>query len=160
MLEPSQNCIDLLVHYEGSRPAVYRDPVGLPTVGVGHLLTRAECEKWPVGHELSSEEVSQLLQQDLKESAEAVRDLVTHPLTQGQFDALVSFTFNLGRKNLARSGLLRKLNLGLVDEAATEFLRWTFAGGRKLRGLVLRRKAEQQLFVTGRFVPTKDDENG
>jgi GH24 family phage-related lysozyme (muramidase) len=77
-----------------------------------------------------------------------VEALVETPLTDNQFGALVSFTFNLGRGNLAKSTLLRKLNGGDYDGAAIEFNKWNKAGGKVLAGLVARRAAEAELFQT------------
>ena len=78
----------------------------------------------------------------------AVLRLIKVPLTDGQFDALVSFTFNLGSGALQRSTLRRKVNREEHEEVPAEFLRWVWAGGRKLRGLVRRRAAESVLYQT------------
>jgi lysozyme len=88
-----------------------------------------------------------LLAEDLVEFEEYVDTLVKVPLTQNQFDALVSWTFNLGPGNLQESTLLKKLNQGLYAEVPTEIRRWNKAGGEVLDGLVRRREAEVSLFL-------------
>ena len=79
----------------------------------------------------------------------AVLRLITVPLSDGQFDALVSFTFNLGSGALQRSTLRRKVNRQEYEDAALEFGKWVWAGGRRLKGLINRRKAEAALFLSG-----------
>lgn len=86
------------------------------------------------------------LQQDLIASEQAVNQRVRVPLTQQQFDALVSFVFNLGAGSFSRSALLQKLNNQDYTGAGNEFLRWTHAGGKVVPGLVRRREAEKALF--------------
>ena len=135
-----------IVGHEGTVPEVYLDPVGIPTVCSGHTSTVSHKD---VGKPFSAEVCAELLRQDLQDSEEAVKRHVTQPITQEQYDALVSFTFNVGEKNLAQSTLLRRLNAGKCMEAAQEFNRWVYAKGRKLAGLVRRRHEESTLFATG-----------
>lgn len=125
----------------------YKDAVGVYTVGYGHTgRTHADGSVYP-GREITAAEANELLAQDLRYFAEAVRRLVTTiPLAANQFAALVSFTFNLGEGNLKRSTLLRKLNAKQYEAAAREFEKWVYAGKTKLRGLVRRRRAERLLF--------------
>ncbi len=137
----STACVDLVKESEGLRLQAYFDAVGVRTIGWGHvtkngpaLITEADAE--------------QLLARDLVTAWDAVRRNVRVTLTQGQVDALTSFVFNLGENNLAKSTLLRLVNLGVMDEAARQFERWTMAGGNVLPGLVKRREAERLLFVT------------
>ncbi len=94
------------------------------------------------GLTITQEQASALLLQDVASAVAAVNRLVTVPLTQNQFDALVDFTFNSGQGNLASSTLLRELNAGNTAGAAAQFLVWVYAGGVKLPGLVKRRQAE------------------
>ncbi|MDT0632138.1 lysozyme [Rubrivirga sp. S365] len=131
----------LIEQFEGFVPDWAPDPVGVPTIGYGWT------GPLPAGFSppLSRDEARALLRQTVEVYADAVRAAVTVPLTQGQFDALVSFTYNLGVGAFRRSTLLRRINAGDAD-AAEEFDRWTFAGGRRLRGLVRRRAAERALF--------------
>lgn len=134
-----------LVGYEGSVPVVYLDPVGIPTVCVGHTATVTRAD---VGKDFASL-CAQLLASDTKAAQSAVQRAVTGQLTQAQYDALVSFTFNVGGGNLRSSTLLRKLNAGDCLGAGAEFPRWNKAKGRVLPGLVTRRADERRTFETG-----------
>lgn len=126
-------------------PTVYLDPVGIPTVCAGHTATVTRAD---VGKDFGRL-CDQLLERDSRDAQAAVQALVTAPLTQAQYDALVSFTFNVGRGNLAGSTLLRKFNAGDCWGAASEFTRWVNARGKRLPGLVKRRVAERDQFATG-----------
>jgi lysozyme len=95
---------------------------------------------------ITPEQAEALLRQDVQTAEQAVLRLITVPLTDGQFDALVSFTFNLGAGALQRSTLRRKVNRGDHAAVPAEFRKWVWAGGRKLQGLVRRRKAETKLY--------------
>lgn len=134
-----------LVQHEGTVPTVYLDPVGIPTVCVGHTETVTRAD---VGKDMGAL-CAQLLTDDSRIAQTGVQALVKTPITQEQYDALVSFTFNVGRGALASSTLLRRLNAGDCWGAASEFSRWTKARGRELRGLVKRRAAERAAFETG-----------
>jgi lysozyme len=96
---------------------------------------------------ITEDEAGDLLREDIQSSEDAVNRLVTVPITQGQYDALVSFVFNLGRGNLASSTLLRLLNSGDYTGAAEQFPRWNQAAGKVLQGLVTRRAAEARMFT-------------
>jgi len=142
-----------LVTYEGSVPVVYLDPVGIPTVCEGHTKTVTKAD---VGKDLGHL-CSKLLAEDSAEAQFAVRSHVIVPITQAQYDALVSFTFNVGARNLRTSTLLRKLNAGDCWGAGAEFPRWNLAKGQKLPGLVKRRAAERQMFETGCYREDRQD---
>lgn len=146
-MKMSNEGLELLKEHEGVRKEIYLDPIGLPTGGVGHLLKGEEVQKFPVGTPLSDEQVDEWLRQDIREAEEAVSELVTVELTQGQFDALVSFVFNVGSGNLKKSQLLRLINAGEYDLASNQFSRWVFAGGQRFRGLERRREDERNLFI-------------
>jgi len=135
--------LKLLKDSEGFRPQTYLDPAGLPTIGYGHRLVHPEC--YPNG--ITEEHASVFLQRDLSEAEEAVARLVRVPLTQGQFDALVDFVFNLGAARLAASTLLAVLNAGEYVAASQQLLRWDHAGAIEVAGLKARRQAEFQLFT-------------
>ncbi len=96
---------------------------------------------------ITPEQAEALLRQDVQAAERAVLRLITVPLTDGQFDALVSFTFNLGAGALQRSTLRRKVNRGDHANVPAEFRKWVWAGGRKLEGLVKRREAELLLYI-------------
>lgn len=133
-------------HDEGEVRRVYLDPVGIPTVCVGHTATVSRKD---VGRTYTGAECEVLLRQDLRDAERAVKRRVRVPITQGQYDSLVSFTFNVGEGNLAASTLLRKLNAGQCLAAADQFGRWVYAKGVKLPGLVKRRAAEEARFREG-----------
>jgi len=97
---------------------------------------------------ITEEEGLELLMLDIAKFERAVGRLITAPLNQNQFDALTSFAFNLGGGALQQSTLRRRVNREDYEGAAEEFPRWVFAGGRKLKGLIKRRYAERQLFLT------------
>jgi lysozyme len=122
--------------HEGYVDHVYLDPAGHATIGWGHLIKPGES--FP--KTITREQATELFDADVAIAEKSVTRLVLVPLTQGQFDALVDFVFNLGQGRLANSTLLRLLNAGNYDNAAIELHRWVLAGGRKLPGLVKRRR--------------------
>lgn len=132
-----------IVAHEGLRKVAYVDPVGVVTVCAGHTATAK------LGQVKTDAECAELLKQDVKHAEQAVRRLVKVPVTQEQFDALVSFTFNVGETSLAKSTLLKKVNAFDCWGAGKEFMRWTYAGGRELPGLVVRRASERKQWETG-----------
>lgn len=142
-MQTSDAGLELIKRFEGVRLSAYDDGVGVWTIGVGHI------KGVKPGDVATLEQVDQWLREDAQEAEDAVNRLARAPLTQAQFDALVSFTFNLGAGALERSTLLKRLNGRDYDAAANEFLRWNIAGGRVLAGLTKRRIAERMLFLTG-----------
>lgn len=132
-----------IVGHEGMQSKVYLDPVGIPTVCAGHTATVTRAD---VGKTYSAQTCEKLLQADTSAAQSAVRSAVKVPVSQGQYDALVSFTFNVGGGNLRSSTLLRKLNAGDCHGAAAQFPRWNKAQGVVLPGLVTRREAERKMF--------------
>lgn len=139
-MQPSQAAIDLIKAAEGLRLTAYRDSAGILTIGYG------STGGIKPGQTITPEQAEAMLVDDLDEAADAMRKLVTVPLTQGQFDALCSFVFNLGAGRLRDSTLLRLLNQGKYGEAAAQFRFWVMSGGEPLPGLVKRRAAERALF--------------
>jgi lysozyme len=139
----SNEGLEAIARFEGLRLSAYRDAGGVPTIGYGHtggvrmgqIITRARALA--------------LLRQDAQTAVEGVRQAVHRDISQGQFDALVSFAFNVGVGAMRGSTLIRKLNAGDRTGAAAEFLKWVKAGGRVLPGLVARRKIEQSMFLHG-----------
>ena len=131
------NGLNLIKRFEGFSPSVYICPAGYPTIGYGHLVRDGEQFT-----SISAEEAEALLRKDVASAERAVLRLVNVPLSDGQFDALVSFTFNLGAGALQRSTLRRKVNRQLHIEVPSQLMRWVWAGGRRLNGLIRRRKAE------------------
>lgn len=139
-MHTSQKGLDLIKSFEGLRLSAYRCPADIPTIGYG---TTAGVK---MGDTITKERAEELLREDVKRFEGYVNRLVKVPLTQGQFDALVSFVYNLGAGNLSSSTLLRLLNAGDYAGAAAQFERWNKAGGKTLAGLVRRRAAERALF--------------
>ena len=132
-----------IVAHEGMRKVAYVDPVGVVTVCAGHTKTAK------LGQTKTEAECAELLKLDVKDAERAVKRLVTAPLTQPQYDSLVSFVFNVGETNFAKSTLLKKINLNDCWGAGAEFSKWTLAGGRQLPGLVKRRADERKHWETG-----------
>ena len=144
MRKVSEKGLSLIKRFEGFSKTVYICPAGHPTIGYGHVVLDHEMESFAEG--VSGEQATDLLRQDVAIAERAVLQHINVPLTNGQFDALVSFTFNLGSGALQRSTLRRKLNCQEYTSAANEFSRWVWAGGKKLKGLVRRRQVEAELF--------------
>lgn len=136
--------LNLIKEFEGFEPEIYLDAAGLPTIGYGHLIRKGEHEMFKNG--ISESAAEALLAKDVWAAESAVLRLIRVPLRDSQFDALVSFTFNLGGGALQRSTLRRKVNREEHEEVPHEFMRWVWAGGRKLKGLVRRRFTEAELY--------------
>ena len=134
--------IELIKAHEGLRLNAYKCPAGVWTIGYGHTKNVAP------GMKIIPAKAEMLLKEDLLRFENAVNDLVEVPLNQNQFDALVSFTFNVGISALESSTLLRLLCLGHYFQAASQFSRWVHGGGQKLPGLIRRREEERKLFLT------------
>ncbi len=131
--------------FEGFAPEVYFCPAAWPTIGYGHVVCDAERERFADGINEATAEA--LLRRDVETAERAVLRLIRVPLEDGQFDALGSFTFNLGAGALQRSTLKRKANREEHGAVPTEFRRWVWAGGRKLKGLIRRREAEAAIYA-------------
>lgn len=129
--------------FETFRPVAYDDGVGVQTIGYG---TTKGVKK---GDRITPERAMAVLYADASEYGRAIARCTTAEVTQGQYDALVSFTYNVGPTAYCRSLLAQKLNAGDCHGAAAEFPRWNKAGGRVLRGLVKRRAGERAMFEEG-----------
>ena len=154
-MNPSKACYDLIKQFEGFRSKAYLCPAGILTIGFGHTGT----DVLP-GMRITEAQADEILRRDVAKFAAMVEKALTAKVSQGQFDALVSFCFNTGPgkagvkdglitlKNGSPSSLLRKTNAGDKLGAAAEFDKWTKANGQELRGLVARRDAEQRLYLS------------
>jgi RHS repeat-associated protein len=136
--------LQLIAGFESFSPTVYVDAAGYDTVGFGHRLLSGEQATYASG--ITRDQGVELLKSDSRVAQSAVRSAVTAPLNQFEYDALVSFTFNVGGGNLKTSTLLKLLNQSDYEGAANEFPKWTRAGNRVLRGLQERRRKERILF--------------
>jgi len=143
MRQVNKATIDLIKRFEGCVLHTYKDAVGLPTIGIGHLLLEGEN----YDEQITLEKAEMLLQLDLKLAINGVLRYIKVPLTDNQFGALVSFAFNLGNGCLQASTMRRRINRGDYD-VSNEFMKYNKAGRplRVLRGLTKRRQAEAILF--------------
>ncbi|MBS7539397.1 lysozyme [Ancylobacter lacus] len=144
----------LIRQWEGLRLTAYRDPAGIWSIGYGHTDAAGPPAVRP-GLTLTEPEAAELLRRDLARFETAVEAAVTVPLTDNQFAALVSFVYNVGPANFARSTLLKKLNAGDHGAVPRELAKWTRAGGKALPGLANRRAAEAGLWAKGAFVASQ-----
>ena len=142
----SQACLDVIKKFEGLRLNPYCDLAGLWTVGFGHKMTAAELADGGHDRAITQPDALRLLIDDADWAADQVARLVHVPLTQGQFDALVDFTYNLGAARLESSTLLKMLNLGNYSDAGQQLLLWDRVGQVRMGGLALRRQAELSLW--------------
>lgn len=141
----SQKGINLIKKFEGLRLDSYLCPANVWTIGYGHTQP-VNGKKIARGMKIDEVEVERLLRCDLVKFEDGVNKLVKVPMTQGKFDALVSFAFNLGLGALSTSTLLKKMNAKDYAGAEDEFKRWNQAGGKVLPGLIQRRAAEAAMF--------------
>jgi len=135
--------------FEGFRNTVYRDPTGNATVCVGHAYTGPDGKPLKSGATYSDDVCSYLLGQDIAKAQKAVKSLVKVPLSAGENVAYTDFVFNAGSGNFARSTILRDLNVGRRQQACNGLTAWVYSGGKKLSGLVARRKAEEKACLAG-----------
>lgn len=142
----SDNCLNIVKQFEGFRSKPYKCPAGIPTIGYGSTYY-LNGEKVTMRDSAISEDfATELLEKLLNGFSINVDNLIKVSLNQNQFDALVSFTYNIGVKAFFNSTLLNKLNSADFDGASLEFSRWNKANGKILTGLTKRREAEQKLF--------------
>lgn len=140
-MKTSREGIALIKHFEGFEPKAYQCSAGVWTVGFGFT------DGVKQGDTITLECAERRLAFELVDYEQAVASLITWPITQNQFDALVSFAFNLGEGALKRSTLRKVVNAGKHDKAEAEFLRWNKAGGKVIAGLTRRRQAEANMFL-------------
>lgn len=154
----SQNGIKFLGAEEGRRSKTYLDSGGAPTIGIGHLLTKSERTSGKIfittlntsvkySQGLTEEQIDALLISDLIAVESTVNKNVYVPLLQCQYDALVSFTFNIGNSSFTESTLLKKVNQKMLDQVPIQMRRWIHDNGKVVKGLVNRREAEILLWA-------------
>lgn len=142
-MKTSENGLELIKNFEGLRTEAYICSAGLKTIGYGHVLAANDNRS-----QISIQEAENLFAFDIKLTEFAVLRNIKVELKQNQFDALVSFTFNVGPAALQRSTLRQKVNRSEHEEAKEEFLRWIYAGGKVIPGLVKRRRVEAEMFLS------------
>lgn len=154
-MKMSENGLRLLTEWEGCILHVYKDQAGYPTIGVGHLLTETEKKtgyiniagnKVEYAHGITEGQATALLAQDVRPAEAAVNAAVKTEINQNQFDALVSFAFNVGVGGFRSSTALKKINEGKLDEVPAWLAKWNKAGGKVCDGLVVRRRNEIKLW--------------
>lgn len=139
--------IELIKDFEGFRSRPYLDPIGIPTIGYGATYYLDGRRVKMTDPAITKEQGTELLKKMLVEYESSVNTLVITKINQNQFDALVSFCYNLGAANLKKSTLLRKVNVNPDDPSIeNEFGKWNKAGGRVMSGLTRRRRAESALY--------------
>jgi lysozyme len=149
-MQISNEGLALIKTDEGFKPRLYNCPANDCSIGFGFLVHHGPicgaASEAPFAGGISEERATELLLQDVAYAEHAVEHLVKVPLTQGQYDALVSFTYNEGAGRLQTSTLLKALNTGNYAAVPAELSKWVFGGGVKLPGLVTRRAAEARMF--------------
>lgn len=148
-MKTSEKGIALIKKYEGFESRPYLDAVGVPTIGFGATHYGNGVKVRMSDKSITETQATDLLITMLESYENTVKMLVQKPLNQNQFDALVSFVYNLGGVNLSKSTLLKKINIDPNDKTiAAEFMRWVNAGGRPLKGLIRRREEELKLYFS------------
>jgi lysozyme len=148
-MQLSEEGLELIKRSEGFWGKEYRDVAGIATIGYGHRILAGES--FVSG--ITESQALSILEEDVRQAEDAVGRLIQVAISQGQFDALVDFCFNLGAGRLAGSTLLRELNAGRTDAAAQQLFAWDHAGGKVSEGLRARRRAEFELWTRG---PTRE----
>tara|TARA_X000001382_G_scaffold32213_1_gene21076 strand:- start:8833 stop:9258 length:426 start_codon:yes stop_codon:yes gene_type:complete len=141
-MKPSNKSIELVKHFEGFESAAYLCPANVWTIGYGRTKNVRE------GDVITEIQAERDLLEELEEFGEQVLSVVDVELNQNEFDALTSWTYNLGVGNLRSSTLLKKLNAGDKNSVPSEMLRWNKANGKVLNGLTRRRQAEADLWIS------------
>ena len=151
----SPHGLEKLKQWEGLKTKAYKDAGGVWTIGYGHTAMAGSPQPYQ-GQVITAAEAENILLKDLVQYEAAIENNVNVKLNDNQFAALVSFAFNVGIGAFKNSTLLKKLNQGDFNAVPTELMKWTKAGGKKLQGLVNRRRAEGYLWMEGAFVTSKD----
>lgn len=135
----SAACLVAVANFEGFRGTAYKDAVGVSTIGYG------ETKGVSMGDKTTPERALVQLLVSMNDHADQIRPLIKVPLYQHEFDAYTSFAYNVGVGNFKNSTLLKKLNAGDYEGACKELLKWKYAGGKVLPGLVKRRQDEYKM---------------
>lgn len=144
-MNTSKAGLDLIKQFEGLRLKAYKCPADVWTIGYGHTSAAGQPAV-KSGMSITEAQANKILASDLGQYEDAINNSVKVDLTQNQFDALVSFVYNVGIGAFQKSTLLKKLNAGQYDAVPGELMKWTKGGGKELPGLVRRRRAEAALW--------------
>ena len=139
--------VSLIKEFEGLRLRAYDDGIGVWTVGIG-TIRYPNGKRVQKGDVITESQAEEYLKHDLNNFEKTVNEVVKVPLTQNQYDAIVSLTYNIGATAFSRSTLLKRLNNKDYKGAADQFLVWNKAGGKVMHGLIRRREAERALFLS------------
>jgi lysozyme len=139
----SEKGLNLIKNFEGFSPIIYKCLAGFETIGYGHKISPKESF-----NTITLEEGHRLLCKDVSFIENSIKRNIFVPLTNGQLDALASFTYNVGAGALQRSTLRQKINRSQFESIEEEFMRWIYVGPNKVKGLILRRRAELELFFS------------
>lgn len=148
-MTPSNKCVELIKRFEECKLNAYLDPIGIPTIGYGSIMW-PDGKRVKLGQKITLQQAEDMLKWEIDIKAKPVNSLLAKvAVNQNQFDALISFAYNLGIGALTRSTLLKKVIANPCDASIMdEFMKWVNAGGKKLAGLVRRRKAEADLYFS------------
>ncbi len=147
-MQISQNGLAIIKKFEGFSATPYLCPAGKTTIGYGHVIAAGESFT-----DISTDAAEDILKNDIAKVEQALAGLIKVPLNQNQFDALVSFTYNIGITAFKNSTMRLLLNINEPALAAKEFARWVYCGGKVLNGLVSRRQDEERLFTLPASLP-------
>lgn len=149
MLSLSARGVEFIARFEGFSATPYTCPAGKLTIGYGHVIRPGESLS-----SITRAAALSLLRADAQRESAPVAAALHVPVAPHESDALISLAFNVGGARVVKSTLLQHLNAGRTTDAANEFLKWVYAGGKKLNGLVKRREAERALFVNAQYGDT------
>lgn len=148
-METSKKGIEVIKTFEGFRSKPYLDSAGIPTIGYGFTIYPDGRRVTLNDKHITKEEADRIMKLVLRKYEECVNELVKKEINQNQFDALVSFVYNVGCNSFKKSTLLKKVNRNPSDiSIKEEFLKWNKAGGKELKGLTRRRTVEAELYFS------------
>lgn len=147
-MKTSEKGIKMIAKFEGFKSCPYLDPVGIPTIGFGNTFYPNGIRVKMTDPKITRAQGLKMLKEVVKQFEGEINRVLCRELSQNQFDAIVSFTYNLGIGSLRRSTLLEKVNRNPCDPSIPdEFRKWTYAKGKRLNGLIKRRDIEAELYA-------------
>ena len=142
----SNNCVNIVKQFEGFRSKPYKCSAGIPTIGYGSTFYLNNEKVSMNDSEITKEFAEELLLKTLSDFSQSVDKLIKVELNQNQYDAIVSFCYNVGVGAFSNSTMLKLINVNDLTKASNEFIRWNKAKGKVVNGLTIRRKKEKELF--------------